>query len=146
MEIIEAQQNTENFQGLTVCIMYQQTSPNPSTVPSAVPPAVPLNLVSSRTPSSSLIYIPAIYNGIKMASNASCFAPDDTLVTTWSPCNSTEDGRVSACCELSSSVCTTTGLCVGSAEYFYRAGCTDPSWRSPSCPSQCVTGKPLSLI
>ena len=107
---------------------------------------VRLNLVSSRTTSSTLIYIPAIHKGVKMASNASCFAPDGTLVTTWSPCNSTEDGRVSACCELGSSVCTTTGLCVGSAEYFYRGGCTDPSWRSPSCPSQCATSKSLSHL
>ncbi|OCK76626.1 hypothetical protein K432DRAFT_140546 [Lepidopterella palustris CBS 459.81] len=60
-----------------------------------------------------------------MASDALCYAPDGTYVSTWSPCNSTANGRVSACCKLGSSVCPTSGLCIGSTGYYYRAGCTD---------------------
>lgn len=73
-----------------------------------------------------------------MASTDKCYFPNGDEYTTGQPCNSTADGRVSVCCELSSSVCTTSGLCFGSAGYLYRGGCTDRSWTSPQCGQQCV--------
>jgi len=81
-----------------------------------------------------------------MASNSTCYYPDGTYVPTYSPCNSTDSGGVSTCCELSSSVCTTSGLCVGSAGCFYRGGCTDHSWRSPSCTNQCAQVRTNSYV
>ncbi|KAI1170926.1 hypothetical protein F4777DRAFT_89201 [Nemania sp. FL0916] len=73
-------------------------------------------------------------------STAQCYYPNgkEAPKSQQQPCNSTEDGRVSLCCDMRNSVCTTTGLCLGSAGYYYRGTCTDRSWISPSCPRVCT--------
>ena len=47
------------------------------------------------------------------------------------PCNASDPGG-SACC-IPGDACTTTGLCVGHAGWYYRGGCTDASWSTNAC-------------
>lgn len=74
-----------------------------------------------------------------------CYFPDGGIALTYQPCNSTVDRDASVCCELSTSVCGTKGLCYGSNGYIYRGGCTDPSWKSSLCPTICSAGTKLSV-
>lgn len=71
--------------------------------------------------------------------HAVCYYPDKSIVPNYQACNPESDNG-SACCELSSSVCTTKGYCFGSVSVLYRGGCTDPEWRSPNCAQQCLNG------
>ncbi len=79
--------------------------------------------------------------------HAVCYYPDKSIVPNYQACNPKSDNG-SACCELSSSVCTTKGYCFGSISVLYRGGCTDPEWRSPNCAQQCLNGtlRPLKTI
>ena len=77
--------------------------------------------------------------------DSKCYYPNGKTAPNYQPCNSTDDGSTSVCCELSTSVCTTKGLCLGSDSYIYRGGCTDQSWKSESCPSVCANGMDLSI-
>lgn len=70
---------------------------------------------------------------------AVCYYPDKSIVPNYQACNPESDNG-SACCELSSSVCTSEGYCFGSANVLYRGGCTDPEWLSPNCAQQCLNG------
>ena len=76
----------------------------------------------------------------EMAANDTCYWPIGTPAMGFEPCNSTANGAVSACCDLTRSVCTTSSICVGIYGNYYRGACTDRSWLSPSCGSQCVDG------
>ena len=75
-----------------------------------------------------------------MASNATYYWPNGTPTVGFESRNSTANGAVSACCDFTSSICTASSVCVGLHGNYYRGACTDPSWRSPSCGSQCVDG------
>lgn len=87
---------------------------------------------------------------IIVRSTATCYLPDKSIAksgdTAYHPCNATaaDNGDGSACCQLSSStgssICLTSGFCFGADSYVYRGGCTDQSWNSPNCPSQCLDG------
>lgn len=77
-------------------------------------------------------------------SNATCYWPNGNQIppsAKYSPCLpnpiSGRDQSHFACCD-DAAICTDQGLCVGSANWFYRGGCTDKSWASSSCASACV--------
>lgn len=74
-------------------------------------------------------------------SSTTCYWPNGQEVTEYNyqPCDAGQDSGHAACCELSSSVCTTTGYCIGNANYYYRGGCTDRDWASDSCPQECIS-------
>ena len=93
------------------------------------------------------LFLLAVFNLIIVVhSAATCYLPDGSVAnkddTVYQPCNATaaENGEGSACCDLGSSVCLSTGLCFGSDSYIYRGGCTDRQWSSGNCPSQCLDG------
>lgn len=73
--------------------------------------------------------------------NALCYFPGGHVASTYQPCEDVSTGGETYCCELSTSVCTSGGYCVGNAATFYRGGCTDPSWVSDKCPSLCARGE-----
>jgi hypothetical protein len=73
--------------------------------------------------------------------NSTCYYPNG-VANHGAPCNS--DADVSVCCG-PTFVCLSNGLCqVGPdtrqthAYKFYRSGCTDPTFTSPSCPKICT--------
>lgn len=70
--------------------------------------------------------------------NPTCYFPNGDIAPNYQPCNSTVDADASICCDLSTSVCGTKGLCYGSNGYLYRGGCTDRSWKSAHCPTYCL--------
>lgn len=75
------------------------------------------------------------------AAQAQCFFPGGGPADEgYGICNSTAGGVHSVCCDLRNSVCTTTGLCAGSAGYYYRGGCTDRTFKDLACPQDCVNG------
>ncbi|KAL8884798.1 MAG: hypothetical protein Q9215_007233 [Flavoplaca cf. flavocitrina] len=95
------------------------------------------------------LFLLAVFNLIIVARSAAiCYLPDGSVAnkddTVYQPCNATaaENGEGSACCDLGSSVCLSTGLCFGSDSYIYRGGCTDRRWSSGNCPSQCLDAQP----
>lgn len=79
-------------------------------------------------------------------SDTQCYFPDGSIPVTLSgepdyqPCNTTTANQASACCERSTSTCTTTGYCNLDNGYTYRGGCTDPSFPQP-CAQGCLNGK-----
>ncbi|KAI1178479.1 hypothetical protein F4777DRAFT_537775 [Nemania sp. FL0916] len=77
------------------------------------------------------------------ASTAKCYWPDGSETGThYKPCNSTDGGRVSSCCSLDDSYCTTSGACFWTiGGYYYRGGCTDSYWASFDCPKMCLEDK-----
>ena len=82
-----------------------------------------------------------------MSSQATCYYPDKSRATAYEVCNSTlagPDGVGSACCS-AGDVCTTGGFCLNDAYYPYRGACTDRSWNSNSCASECLNGEWLLL-
>lgn len=89
-----------------------------------------------------LSYLPTVL------STTQCYFPDGTIPTTLSgqpdyqPCNTTTPtaNGASACCQLSTSTCTTTGYCNLNNGYTYRGACTDPSFPQP-CAQGCLNGK-----
>ena len=95
----------------------------------------------------TLMSILCHWSWLMRASSAdpTCYFPNEKVASTYQPCNSTDDDHASVCCELSTSVCSTKGLCYGSNGYLYRGGCTDRSWKSALCPTVCLTGTKLSV-
>ena len=82
-----------------------------------------------------------------MSSQATCYYPDKSRATAYEACNSTlagPDGVGSACCA-SGDICTTGGFCLNGDYYPYRGACTDRSWNSNSCASECLNGGWLLL-
>ena len=79
-------------------------------------------------------------------SDTQCYFPDGSIPVTLSgepdyqPCNTTTANKASACCQLSTSACTTTGYCNLNNGYTYRGACTDPSFPQP-CAQGCLNGK-----
>ena len=72
-----------------------------------------------------------------------CYYPDGTNADAGtSPCNTT--AAVSACCDPRDS-CTISGLCLGASGWIYRSSCTDRTWTSLACPSQCHIGKSIQV-
>lgn len=69
--------------------------------------------------------------------HAECYYPDKTIEPEYQPCNPKQVNGT-ACCALSTSVCSTEGYCYGSAGFLYRGGCTDPDWASPNCAKKCL--------
>jgi hypothetical protein len=72
-----------------------------------------------------------------LAQQQHCYMPDGSIADDIAPCNSTI--ALSACCDPRDS-CTESGFCLGASGWIYRSGCTDQSWSSSVCPSQCRTG------
>jgi hypothetical protein len=67
-----------------------------------------------------------------------CFYPDGKNATGLFPCY--PDADVSHCCR-KSDVCLSNGLCFSSGlGTIVRRGCTEPSWKSDSCPAVCDIG------
>lgn len=94
--------------------------------------AVLLYYVSQPTMS---LYVFFTFSGSLV--HAICYYPDKSIVRNYQACKP-EQGNGTACCELSSSVCTTTGYCIGNAGFLYRGGCTDRDWASPNCAIVCL--------
>ena len=67
------------------------------------------------------------------------------LATDYLPCIDISGEAQSWCCHLSDSVCTQNGYCVGSNGLFYRGGCTDSTFTSPSCPQVCKNAFPTTF-
>jgi hypothetical protein len=74
-----------------------------------------------------------------------CYTPDGQINKqgTHKPCNAS--APVSACC-LDTANCLSNGMCkVGATENtgvrYGRGTCTDPTWKSPFCPSMCKLSK-----
>ena len=82
-----------------------------------------------------------------MSSQATCYFPDKSIATGYELCNSTlagSNGSGSACC-VTGDVCTTGGFCLNDMYYPYRGACTDKSWNSESCATECLNGE-FSLL
>ena len=78
-----------------------------------------------------------------MTSQATCYFPDKSIATGYELCNSTlagPNGSGSACC-VTGDICTTGGFCLNDMYYPYRGACTDKSWNSASCATECLNGK-----
>ncbi|KAF9634859.1 hypothetical protein BFW01_g5754 [Lasiodiplodia theobromae] len=74
-----------------------------------------------------------------------CYYPDGSVANGLQPCinaTNTDSNSHAACCDLSTSVCTTTGYCFADTGYLYRGGCTDKSWDDPSCAAKCKNDNP----
>ncbi|KAK0647844.1 hypothetical protein DIS24_g7372 [Lasiodiplodia hormozganensis] len=74
-----------------------------------------------------------------------CYYPDGSVANGLKPCinaTNTDSDSHAACCDLSTSVCTTTGYCFADTGYLYRGGCTDKSWDDPSCAAKCQNDNP----
>lgn len=72
-----------------------------------------------------------------------CYYPEDTIAGGHTPCT---DGQHTACCynddDSQHDSCYSNGMCM--SRYFgflYRGSCTDPTFRDPDCPNQCLAGK-----
>ena len=78
-----------------------------------------------------------------MTSHATCYFPDKSIATGYELCNSTlagPNGSGSACCA-TGDICTTGGFCLNDMYYPYRGACTDKSWNSESCATECLNGE-----
>ncbi|KAF1941477.1 hypothetical protein EJ02DRAFT_512401 [Clathrospora elynae] len=98
-------------------------------------------MLGTTTRIASLVSISALITSVSPASNATCYYPNG-VANHGGPCIS--DTESSACCG-PSFVCLSNGLCaVGPdtrrtyAYKYYRSGCTDPYWKSPSCSQVCT--------
>lgn len=96
---------------------------------------------SSRRVSAGLF---AVLSHLICSSGAQhCWFPDGSPgPTSYTPCNSSSI-KGQACCggpEGFPDICTTSGLCIGHAGFFYRGGCTDRSFNPEACATVCVTG------
>ncbi|KAF2802132.1 uncharacterized protein BDZ99DRAFT_483148 [Mytilinidion resinicola] len=95
-----------------------------------------------RTSSAWLFFIALFCFSIHAAaSNLTCYYPDG-LENRGDACNPTSS--VSQCCG-PGFVCLGNGLCLPGPEdtksydwKYYRSGCTDPIWASPTCPNFCL--------
>ena len=101
----------------------------------------PPNLHSFSTMHSGRLYLFIFFLIFSSRSwvYAVCYYPDGSIAYNYQTCNPESD-NASACCELSTSVCTENGYCFGSAGVLYRGGCTDRKWPSPNCAQQCLNG------
>ncbi|KAI4225085.1 MAG: hypothetical protein L6R36_004175 [Xanthoria steineri] len=76
---------------------------------------------------------------------AFCYHPNGDPVhdTNYVPCSLVAEGIASACCAINRhpypDECLANGLCRNGGDFF-RDSCTDPTWKSPSCPQLCTTG------
>ncbi len=80
---------------------------------------------------------------LTMTSQTTCYYPDKSIATGFEPCNSTlaePNGAGSACCA-TDDICTTGGYCFGDAYYPHRGACTDKSWNSGNCASECLSSE-----
>jgi hypothetical protein len=73
--------------------------------------------------------------GLSSTAMAGCVFPDGVSVNTdYVPCT---DSEGSNCCHMNDK-CTVNGFCLSVLNgYHYRGGCTDETFESPSCPTQC---------
>ena len=78
-----------------------------------------------------------------MSSQTTCYYPDKSRAPGYEACNATlagPNGAGSACCA-AGDICTTGGFCLNDMYYPYRGACTDRSWNSNSCASECLNGE-----
>lgn len=71
-----------------------------------------------------------------------CYFPDGTISLDGFACNLTavENGENSSCCRLLDT-CLTSGTCLQTySGWFYRFGCTDPTYRDQTCSRICTSG------
>lgn len=68
-----------------------------------------------------------------------CYYPDSSVAKQYVACNSTAGINGSACYD-PEDICSTNGLCFGTANFMYRGGCTDKDWNSSNCASLCTQG------
>lgn len=82
-----------------------------------------------------LLFLAAAANSVAAVD---CFYPDGvTTDPNHVPCNSTIS--TSSCCDPLDS-CTNSGLCLGRTGFNYRGSCTDKTWTSANCASECLAG------
>lgn len=85
------------------------------------------------------LFLAAITAPVTTAALLNCYYPDGTTTAPGhTPCNTTISA--SACCAPEDS-CSTSGLCLGRTGFSYRGSCTDKTWASGNCPSECQKGK-----
>ncbi|KAF2495400.1 hypothetical protein BU16DRAFT_389474 [Lophium mytilinum] len=103
-------------------------------------------LLSTRRTSSAWLFFVALsrFSIHTAASNLTCYYPDG-LQNRGNACDPTS--AVSQCCG-PGFVCLGNGLCLPGPtvrkDYdwkYYRSGCTDPTWDSPTCPDICLGPK-----
>ena len=87
----------------------------------------------------------AILSFVQATPSGQCYFPNGNLATDYLPCTDISGEAQSWCCHLSDSVCTQNGYCVGSNGLFYRGGCTDSTFTSPSCPQVCKNDSPTTF-
>lgn len=76
---------------------------------------------------------------ILSSATQTCYWPSGKTAGALIPCNETVP--VSHCCK-DSDVCLSNGLCFSPGlGVLVRRGCTDKSWNSTDCPSNCLAGK-----
>lgn len=79
------------------------------------------------------------------AVSASCYAPNGTVMLAENqPCNNV-GGSYSMCCATNrtsdADMCQQDGLCYNpNGDYYWREGCTDPTWTSEACSLLCRSG------
>jgi hypothetical protein len=93
-----------------------------------------------------LLLILFLVANIQLAS-AQCYYPDGSISTGDTPCTSTGN---STCCGsgyacLSNRICMATGdeAQKPDASLYVRGSCTDPTWKSASCPLFCISSHDL---
>jgi hypothetical protein len=98
-----------------------------------------LGMKSKRV--TSFLLFGALSISVSLATDSTCYYPNG-VASHGGACSS--ESESSPCCG-ASFVCLSNGLCaVGSgsrrtyAYDYYRSGCTDPYWRSASCPHVCT--------
>lgn len=85
---------------------------------------------------------------LSMTSQVTCDYPDKSIATGFELRNSTlagPDSAGSACCT-AGDICTTGGYCLNNQYYPYRGACTDKSWNSGNCASECLDGESFSSV
>ena len=79
-----------------------------------------------------------VYYQVLLA-RGTCYYPDRSIPPElYAECN-TVSNEDNACCNTGDQ-CTTQGYCYDTAGYLYRGGCTDITWESPNCASECKNG------
>jgi hypothetical protein len=89
--------------------------------------------------SYQILFLAVAISSTTAASSSLCFYPDGiTTDPNHVPCNSTIS--TSACCDPLDS-CTDSGICLGRTGFNYRGSCTDKTWTSSNCASECLAGE-----
>lgn len=108
--------------------------------------AFPAQLIFVRIFEPCILLLSALVSIYIAATAASCYAPDGAaMLDENQPCNSIS-GEYSMCCATNrtsdADQCLQNGLCYNpNGGYYWREGCTDPTWKSDACSPICRSGR-----